>query len=181
MGIKMTLSNYFLDLLHRYISEIDDLRFDTDGQDVLHARLREKRDHFAVLLRLKHESPELLLPAFHGAFNVSNNTLVDLISTLTPADPGFSPWDELMQSVVIHDWAKPLAHSLLQSADGDKFLITAIVLNHLYQKGTDVNRAQAESQEPREDAEPAEDDEPKVLDSSGDAWLHDHGFDPLDR
>ncbi|HMS77970.1 MAG TPA: hypothetical protein PKC20_00240 [Burkholderiaceae bacterium] len=67
----MRLSRYFHELHDGYLSEIDDLRSDSDGQDVLERRLRDKRREFDAICGLIDTDPLMLAPALHGAFRVA--------------------------------------------------------------------------------------------------------------
>ena len=69
-------SFYFEDIFERYAAEIDDLRSDSEGKDVLKKRLRDKHKEFAFLLSMMDTAPEMVAPAFHGAFGFRSQPLV---------------------------------------------------------------------------------------------------------
>ena len=50
-------SFYFEDIFERYAAEIDDLRSDSEGKDVLRKRLRDKHKEFAFLLSMISSAP----------------------------------------------------------------------------------------------------------------------------
>jgi hypothetical protein len=50
-------SFYFEDIFERYSAEIDDLRSDSEGKDVLKKRLRDKHKEFAFLLSMMDTAP----------------------------------------------------------------------------------------------------------------------------
>lgn len=77
----MKLSRYFHELMLVYKAELDDLRTDSEGKDVLRHRLKEKREQLPFLLPMMEENPEMLFSAFHGAFLFMNPlTLENLTS-----------------------------------------------------------------------------------------------------
>ena len=64
----MKLSRFFDDLMAVYQAEIEDLKSDSEGKNVLKARLREKAQQLPLLLPMMDSNPEMLAPAFHQAF-----------------------------------------------------------------------------------------------------------------
>ena len=67
----MSISPFFLNLRSAYRSEIDDLTFDSDGRDVLHQRLAEKRREISFLVQMMELSPEMVAVIFHQGFAFS--------------------------------------------------------------------------------------------------------------
>ena len=68
----MKLSPYFNDLSSSYAYEIEDLTYDSGGDDVLKSRLKIKRDQFGSLLPMCESDPVMVAPAFHGGFRFSD-------------------------------------------------------------------------------------------------------------
>lgn len=169
-------SIYFEDLAERYSSEIDDLRSDSEGKDVLKKRLREKRDAFAFLMPMLDEAPEMVAPAFHGAYTINDRKMLDRASRSTPGMPGFPRWKELEKTLGIAPWARPLIAECLAAdeADGDAFLVTSVVLEWLLTE--DLRRPQAATAAEDEDEDDTED-----LGESGEGWMSEQGFDAIDR
>ncbi len=48
----MSISPFFTDLRSAYQSELDDLRFDSEGKDVLRQRLADKRQELGFLVKM---------------------------------------------------------------------------------------------------------------------------------
>ena len=127
----MRLSRYFHELHDGYLSEIDDLRSDSDGQDVLERRLRDKRREFDAICGLIDTDPLMLAPALHGAFRVAPGR-VRAIERLLAGDPdGFPAWAELSAALEVASWARPLVERALQEDAGETFLATVVGLEHL--------------------------------------------------
>jgi hypothetical protein len=169
-------SIYFEDLAERYSSEIDDLRSDSEGKDVLRKRLQEKRQSFEYLMPMLEEAPEMVAPAFHGAFKPNDRKMLDKASRTTPGMPGFPRWKELARTLEIAPWALPLIDACLNAdeADGDAFLVTTVVLEWLLTE--DLRRPQAASAAEEDDEDDSED-----LSESGEGWMSEQGFDAIDR
>ena len=65
----MILSRYFHDLHGSYQAEIEDLRYDSEGNDVLQSRLAQKRRELSSIMPMIDCDPVLVATAFHGAFD----------------------------------------------------------------------------------------------------------------
>ena len=78
-------SFYFEDIFERYASEIDDLRSDSEGKDVLNKRVRDKHKEFSFLLSMIDTAPEMVAPAFHGAFGFSTGKLLHTAANSEPS------------------------------------------------------------------------------------------------
>jgi hypothetical protein len=100
-------SFYFEDIFERYASEIDDLRSDSEGKDVLKKRLRDKHKEFAFLLGMIDTAPEMVAPAFHGAFGFSSGSLLYGAAHSEPGEDDFPAWSELARTLDIAPWAEP--------------------------------------------------------------------------
>lgn len=130
----MRLSPHFENLIESYRAELDDLREDSEGKNVLDKRLKEKRRELKALLPMIEVCPELVAPVFHKAFQF-NGRRTDIEGFLSLAEDGAMPWDELASSLEIANWAKPMIETVLDADGGDAFLSTAACLEYLVQRG----------------------------------------------
>ena len=92
----MRLSRYFHALRDGYFSELDDLRQDSEGRDVLKARLRDKRDAFPTLAAMLDIDPLMAAPALHAwVVPVSSKmplaAVVELWAAPLPTDTAAAP------------------------------------------------------------------------------------------
>lgn len=168
-------SFYFEDIFERYASEIDDLRSDSEGKDVLNKRVRDKHKEFSFLLGMIDTAPEMVAPAFHGAFGFSTGKLLHTASNSEPGDEGFPSWAELEASLDIAPWARPLINICLDKDGGESFLVTTAVLEWLLGSGLSARSAPEASRD--EDDEDHADD----LGEAGEEWMSEQGFDAVDR
>lgn len=167
-------SFYFEDLSERYNCEIDDLRTDSEGKDVLNKRLQEKRQSFKSLTPMLEEAPEMVASAFHGAFRFKDRHLLGRASNSVCGLAGFPSWAEIEPTIEIEPWARPLIELCLQEADGEAFLVTSVVLEWMLAE--DIRRPQA-----AQDAEDEIEDDTEDLGDSGADWMSTQGFDDLER
>ena len=167
-------SFYFEDIFERYASEIDDLRSDSEGKDVLNKRVRDKHKEFDFLVGMIDSAPEMVVPAFHGAFGFSGGNLLHAAANSEPGDDGFPAWAELEESIDIAAWAHPLINLCRQKAGGEDFLVTAAVLEYLL--GSGLTARAAPEAEAEEDEDSSED-----LGDAGEEWMSEQGFDAVDR
>jgi len=167
-------SFYFEDIFERYSSEIDDLRSDSEGKDVLQRRVRDKHKEFSFLLAMIDTAPEMVAPAFHGAFGFGKSRLLYDASQSEPGGDGFPAWAELEESIDIAAWAHPLINLCRQKAGGEDFLVTAAVLDYLL--GSGLTARAAPEAEAEEDEDSSED-----LGDAGEEWMSEQGFDAVDR
>jgi hypothetical protein len=189
----MSISPYFLDLGSAYQSEMDDLRFDSEGRDVLHQRLAGKRQEMAFLVRMMDTSPEMVAVVFHQGFDFTGKTVMEHL--LSHDADGFPAWSSLAGGFALAPWAQDLAHIVLQAPGGEKFLTLTAGLE--YMAGLPV-AASIVSVEDGDDDEDSDEngDGPLVIfegdderEQSGDArarheagsdWLVQQGFDAKD-
>jgi len=196
----MSISPYFLDLRSAYQSEMDDLRFDSEGQDVLHHRLAGKRQEMAFLVQMMDTSPEMVAVVFHQGFDFTEKAAMDHLLTHDSHDAdGFPAWSSLASGFALAPWAQDLAHIVLQAPGGEKFLTLTAGLE--YMAGLPVAASIVSAEEGDDDDDEDEDrdengDNPLVIfegdddrEQSGDArarheagsdWLVQQGFDAKD-
>lgn len=123
------LSRYFADLTSSYNAELDDLRTDSEGRDVLKARLTKKREQVPQLLMMMHCAPEMVAVAFHGAFSFKN--AMEIESLVTREVTNFPTWETLQKAIVVEPWAQALINTVLTDPNGEIFLITTVGLEYL--------------------------------------------------
>lgn len=169
-------SLYFEDLFERYSSELDDLRTDSEGRDVLTRRLQDRRKEFASLMPLLEDAPELAAAALHGAFRITDRKLLDRAMKSTPGLAGCPGWKQLAATLDIAAWARPLIDRCLQQPEGDDFLVSAAVLDWMVHE--DLRRAPTGGL-PHDDED--EDEDREDLGDAGRDWLAEQGFDDFER
>lgn len=177
----MRLSPYFNELSSSYAYEIDDLTYDSGGDDVLASRLKVKRNQFAALLPMSEFDPVMVAAAFRGGFRFGEKELSqDIFGQLLSAQPGsFPPWQSLAASVEMEPWAGKLAQLALQSPGGEQFMLITAGLEYIHSGYA----AHAGAKEPAPtdvavDEGESDDDGPgDDLGEAGEEYLSDHGFD----
>ena len=127
----MSVSPYFLDLRSAYQSEMDDLRFDSEGRDVLHQRLTGKRQEMAFLVQMMDTSPEMVAVVFHQGFDFTEKAVMDHLLTHDVDTDGFPAWSSLAGGFALAPWAQDLAHIVLQAPGGEKFLTLTAGLEYM--------------------------------------------------
>ena len=143
----MRLSAHFETLFDSYHAELQDLRHDSEGRDVLQARLKDKRRELNALLPMIEVCPELVAPVFHGAFDFGSRRAAQIESFVSLAEEGFIAWDELAGSMQIAGWAKPLVDRVMKAEGGEAFLSSTVCLEYLLERGAshgDVGPARME-------------------------------------
>lgn len=177
----MRLSRYFHELQDGYLSEIEDLRLDSEGRDVLERRLRDKRAGFAAIAPMLDTDPLMLAPALHGAFTVLPGHASEIDELLRSEPDDFPPWGELSRRLQVAPWARPLVERALEEAAGPGFLATVVGLEHLLSRqrpepaaGTAAADGEARVREDGEDEGRDGDDDSEAL---GEDFLEQQGFD----
>ena len=170
----MILSPYFHDLHSSYHAEIEDLRYDSEGKDVLQARLRDKRRALSSILPMIDADPILVATVFHGAFDFEPADAA-LFEELLAREPGeFLPWLETAAGVGIADWAEPMIAAVLGQALGEDFISTVLGLEYAIHRYNDpyVRDESSDTDEDDADGDEAPNDEVRI-----DDYLEQHGFD----
>jgi len=168
-------SLYFEELLVRYSDELDDLRWDSAGVDILNKRLKEKRSAFAELAPMMPHAPEMVACTLHGAFRFRDAADLDAASQSEPGEPEFPAWDVVQESLDTAPWAGPLIAICLEQDGGDEFLATTAVLEWLLSRNAPVRSAAPQA------ADSDDDDDAQDLGEAGEEWLSEQGFDDLNR
>ncbi len=125
----MSISPYFLDLRAAYQSEMADLRFDSEGCDVLQQRLAGKRQEIGFLVQMMEVSPEMVAVVFHQGFDFTGRAAMDHL--LTHDADVFPAWSSLAGSCELAPWARDLAHIVLKAPGGDRFLTLTAGLEYM--------------------------------------------------
>lgn len=170
----MILSRYFHDLHGSYQAEIEDLRYDSEGKDVLQARLAQKRRELSSIMPMIDCDPVMVATAFHGAFDFEPADPV-LFEELLGREPGeFHPWLETAAGVGIAEWAEPLIEEALGQELGQDFISTVLGLEYALSRYSDpyVREDAPDSDEDSPDEEEAPGDDVRI-----DDYLEQHGFD----
>lgn len=161
----MRISRYFTDLMATYVADIDDLKTDSSGDDVLAERLVEKRSQISDLMPMIKTNPEMLAVVFHRSVVVKKPEVI--LSYLDKEPAKFPAWDTISSSVQFAPWAIDLVAKLKTEVGGEQCLLTTVMLEHLYAL-YEVSEDAAEEMETEESDDLAE---------SGGEWLSEHGFD----
>ena len=194
----MTISPFFEDLRSAYQSELDDLRFDSDGDDVLSARLADKRGELDFLIQMMRLSPEMVAVIFHKGFSFHEPAMMD--NLIAHAADELPEWDELKAGIGLQPWAEKLANVVLKQADGEWFLSVAAALEYMnVTPGTAPLRQHDEVEDEEDDYQDEDDgqddeqssdqrtgtldsdedlgDDAKSRRDNADDWMSDQGFE----
>lgn len=161
----MRISRYFTDLMATYVADIDDLKTDSGGDDVLTERLKEKRTQIPDLMPMIKTNPEMMAVIFHKSIVIKKPEVI--MSYLDKEPAKFPSWDAISSSVQFQPWANDFVEKLKAEAGGEQFLLTTVMLEHLYAL-YEVSEDAIEEMEAEESDDLAE---------SGGEWLSEHGFD----
>lgn len=133
----MPISPFFHNLRVAYQAEINDLTFDSEGQDVLVKRLKERRKELGFLLQMMELSPEMVAVIFHQGFEFKKPAVMDQL--LSQESACLPAWGSLADAIVLPDWAQELSRTVLKEPRGDWFLTVAAGLEYMYsQPGLDT-------------------------------------------
>ena len=181
----MRLSAYFEDLSKAYQAELEDLQSDSEGKNVLAARLNQKRAQFKELMPMIGFAPEMVAPVFHNAVTILNAQALVMLAFAEPED--FPAWQELAPAVQMAPWAEKFVAMALLEPEGERFMLTVICLEFLHAKDVSqsaVNRAtganddtggEADGEGEQPDGDDGDDE--KDLDEAGADWMSEQGFD----
>ncbi|PFH09828.1 hypothetical protein BCF11_2232 [Collimonas sp. PA-H2] len=178
----MMLSAFFEDLTKAYQAELEDLQSDSEGNDILTSRLKSKRSQFALMMPMIETDPEMVAVAFHGGVDFTNPQQLTMLLGEEPDD--FPAWNDVADAVQFESWAQKLADIALQEPGGERFLITSVCLEYLYEKsngsyqGVYGHSAHGESDDAVEGVEEDEEDG-RDLEIEGADWLAEQGFERL--
>ncbi len=174
----MKLSPFFSDLSSSYGYEIEDLTYDSAGDNVLASRLKVKRDQFADLMQMCEFDPVMVASAFRGGFRFDVKAVFDQLVAAHPDD--FPAWEDVAHAAGLEPWAGALAQHALASPGGERFMLIAAGLEYISSgpgAGTPVEAEPAgESEEHREAGDDDSDDSPDLAEA-GEDYLSEQGFD----
>jgi pterin-4a-carbinolamine dehydratase len=202
-SIEVKFSRFFEDLISVYNAELDDLRTDSEGKDILRGRLIEKREQLPFLLPMMASNPEMLAVAFHTGFRFMNPLVME---SLASKEANKHPtWAELSKTVKLEPWAEKLSEIVLKDADGAAFMVTAACLEYLNkskqsrQSSPSTSADEDDSDEQNEDGsedlkehgdldgnygrhgrDDGDDGDDYDLGEAGSDWLAEQGFDRKD-
>lgn len=194
----MKLSRYFQELNAVYKSELDDLRTDSEGKDVMRKRLKDKRDLLPYLLPMMEENPEMLATAFHGGFIFMNPLALEAV--LSKEANKLPSWASLAKAVKLEPWAEQLKDIVETEPEGDALLVTAACLEYLQRGQTASTKVTAQADEDDEEdggqelhengdldgnygrhgRDDGDDGDDVDLEEAGAEWLAEQGFDRKD-
>ncbi|MBC3916081.1 hypothetical protein H8L32_01160 [Undibacterium sp. CY18W] len=153
----MKLSRFFEDLMSVYKAELEDLKSDSEGKNVLKARLREKAEQLPMLLPMMASNPEMLAVAFHEGFIFMNPLALEALST--KEENKLPSWKSLSAAVKLEPWAEPLSRIVLKDPAGEAFLVIAAGLEYL-------NRSQQTRKLGASDAQDEDDEDREANEAS---------------
>ena len=177
----MKLSRFFSELSSSYAYEIEDLTYDSGGDNVLKSRLKIKREQFAGLLPMSEFDPVMVAPAFHGGFRFGEKGLSqEIFARLLGAQPGeFPSWEALAQTLEMEPWAGQLVKLALDAPGGEQFMLITAGLEYL-QSGHGASAGTKEHKPAALEAEGADadsEDHDEDLGEAGEDYLSEQGFD----
>ncbi|WP_395058359.1 hypothetical protein [Polaromonas sp.] len=190
----MSISPYFLDLRSAYQSEIDDLRFDSEGRDVLQQRLASKRQQIGFLVQMMDISPEMVAVVFQQGFDFTDKAVMEHL--LLQSEDSFPSWSSLAGGFTLAPWARDLATIVSQAPGGDKFLVVTAGLEYMaglpVAAGIIVSDEDGDEDEDRDqdgddelvifedDGEGGQGSDARTRQEAGADWLVQQGFDQKD-
>ena len=174
----MSTSSFFHHLRSAYQAELDDLRTNSEGQDVLHKRLAEKRGELGFLVQMMAISPEMVAVVLHQAFQFASPALMDKL-VAQEADE-LPAWEHIQDSIGVAPWAEGIVQTILKEPQGEWFMTLACALEYMHHKPlTAAERAQLDSEE--DDGRAADEGSTtKDREEAGNDWLAEQGFDRKD-
>jgi hypothetical protein len=173
----MKSSPYLSNLLKDYRTEIHDLRFDSEGNDILNARLADKKSEFRGLLPMMAFEPLMVAATFHGGIKFGNSAAMESVVLCSPG--GFPIWSGVAEHLTIDLSLESLVDLALAEKGGDEFMTIAACLQFL-----DAEPDQSSERSEHQDPDPSQDsgdgdgdDEYTTSQANGEDWLSSQGFD----
>ena len=166
----MRISPYFLHLKSAYAAELDDMRSDSDGKNVLDKRLAQRRKELKFLVAMLETCPEMVATAFHKGFRFGTNApaKVAMEYVISHESDELPEWETITHAFTLEAWTQPLVEIVMKDPLGEWFLTVAAGLEYL---NLNQHHAPAEEDAP----ESSEDDEDAP--DAGEQWLMEQGFD----
>jgi acyl-CoA hydrolase len=189
----MTISSFFHNLRSAYQAELDDLRTDSEGNDVLRKRLTEKRQELGFLIQMMELSPEMVAVVLHQAFRFTSPAAMD---HLVAQDSDELPeWESVSGTIEVAGWARDIVQTILKEPMGEWFMTVAAALEYMHSRPlTAAERAQVDAEDEdgaedrddvrneRHDDNHTEDHDEEEADAraredAGNDWMVEQGFD----
>ena len=191
----MKLSRFFSELTLAYNAELDDLRTDSEGNNVLKGRLAQKRAQVPQLLMMMQCNPEMVAVAFHGGITFKNTMVME--SLITKDVSKLPAWNVVQKALILEAWAQTLATTALTDPDGDAFLVITAALEYLNKSAQSRAASPSNAEEDADDEYDDNNDDDRNddylnsddrvgdegestemdLDQAGAEWLAEQGFD----
>ena len=128
----MNISPFFHNLRSAYQAELDDLRSDSEGHDVLKKRLAEKRRELGFLVQMMELSPEMVAVVLHQALRFASPAAMDHLVSRDADD--LPDWDSISGTVDIAPWAQETVQTILKEPMGEWFMTIASALEYMQHK-----------------------------------------------
>ena len=170
----MKLSSYFRELYEAYAVELDDLTYDSAGDNVLKFRLKDKREQIDDLLAMIDLDPGFVASAWHGGFAFTNAKALEALVAREPEQ--LPSWRSLSSALKMQPWAEKLAqHILEKSPAAPRFLVITAGLEYILSKAGSDAVSDDMSTAPERDNEDEEIED--LGGEAGEEWLGEQGFD----
>ena len=173
----MKISPYFALLRSSYEAEINDMAFDSEGNNVLRQRLAQRRKELPFLRQMMASAPEMVAIVFHQGMRFSQPALMD---ALVVKDHDHLPdWATLSAHVQLEPWALGLAEELCKDPAGDTLMVLAAGMEYLFHH-TPAAAAPADDEDEDKDGEDQDSEEEKearAAEEAGNDWMAEQGFD----
>lgn len=183
----MSISPFFRELRSSYQAEMDDLTFDSEGRDVLHRRLTQRRGELPFLLQMIELSPEMVAVIFHKGFHFKLPAVMDHL--LMHESDAFPDWDSIAEAFHLPPWAHDLTQIVLKEPRGEWFLTVAAGLEYMYSKPSiapavksinDGHGSDADGNNGLNLFDDSEEIDANAREEAGADWMVEQGFDRKD-
>lgn len=172
----MNISPYFRHLHSAYLSEIEDLTYDSEGLHVLNRRLTQRRKEIDFLVHMMEISPEMVATVFHKGFRFTAPAAMEHLLTLESDE--LPDWDSLADSIVMEPWTAELVQVVQKQAMGDWFLTVSAALEYMHSRPQHPHAEGAEGDaEPLDAQDEEEHREAKAREEAAADWMVEQGFD----
>ena len=186
----MQISPFFHNLRSAYRAELDDMRSDSEGLNILNQRLAQRRGELDFLVSMLELSPEMVAVVLHKAFRFNAAKAMQQLLSQEPED--LPEWDDLAPSLEIAPWAVPLIKTLRKQSAGDWFLCVAVALEYMESQPDHAHGSHASDEEEGDEvtdddnadrndkhlsADDADDGDGRTREEAGADWMAEQGFD----
>ncbi len=188
----MQISPFFHNLRSAYRAELDDMRSDSEGLNILNQRLAERRSELDFLVSMIELSPEMVAVVLHKAFRF--NTAMAMQQLLSQEPEDLPEWDDLAKTLEISPWAAPVIKTLRKQPAGDWFLCVAAALEYMESQPQHTHDSHASDDEEGDEdhasdddnadrsdkhlsADDADDGDGRTREEAGADWMAEQGFD----